>query len=44
MMGGVGGARSGGEEHRNRYLVPSSEPFDVDVPSTPAVLTPDEEG
>ena len=44
MMGGAGGLRSGGDAHRNRYLLPTSEPFDVEPPHTPPVLAPEEDG
>ncbi len=44
MMGGAGGMRSNGEGHHNRYLLPSSEAFDVDVPCSPPVLAPEEDG
>lgn len=43
MMGGAGGGQ-GDQEHRNRYLIPTDEAFDVDLTYTPPVLgpTPDE--
>ncbi|MDQ4118297.1 MAG: hypothetical protein M3235_15250, partial [Actinomycetota bacterium] len=44
MMAGAGGLRPDGDAHRNRYLLPTSEPFDVDVPHTPPVLAPEEDG
>ena len=44
MMGGAGGLRSDGDAHRNRYLLPTSEPFDVDLPHAPPVLAPEEDG
>ncbi|MET0189808.1 MAG: hypothetical protein ABW212_12465 [Pseudonocardia sediminis] len=45
-MGGMGaGGRGSDQDHRNRYLLPSSEAFDLDLQATPPVLgaEPDEE-
>ncbi|ANY05511.1 hypothetical protein AFB00_03445 [Pseudonocardia sp. HH130630-07] len=42
MMGGAGAGTSGGQEHRNRYIVPTTEFFDLDLEVTDAVLGPDD--
>ena len=40
--GGVG--RAADQEHRNRYLLPGTEVFDVDLPCTPPVLGAPDDG
>ena len=40
MTGGAGAGGRGDQEHRNRYLIPSDEPFDVDLDYSPPVLGP----
>jgi hypothetical protein len=42
MAGGVGGARDG-QDHRNRYVVPTDEVFAVEITATDAVLGPEED-
>ncbi|MEJ8279717.1 hypothetical protein [Pseudonocardia spirodelae] len=43
MAGGMGAGRDG-QEHRNRYVVPTDEVFDVGVTATDAVLAPEDPG
>lgn len=40
MMGGAGAGGQNGQDHRNRYLIPTDEAFDVDLTFTPPVLGP----
>lgn len=40
MMAGAGAGGQTGQEHRNRYLIPTDEAFDVDLTFTPPVLGP----
>ena len=44
MAGGVPGGRGEGQDHRNRYVVPTDEVFDVGITATDAVLAPEEPG
>lgn len=44
MAGGVPGGRADGQDHRNRYVVPTDEVFDVGVTATDAVLAPEGPG
>ncbi|ALE86349.1 WXG100 family type VII secretion target [Pseudonocardia sp. HH130629-09] len=44
MAGGVPGGRADGQDHRNRYVVPTDEVFDVGVTATDAVLAPEDPG
>ncbi|MEV1293933.1 hypothetical protein [Pseudonocardia sp. NPDC049635] len=42
-MTGAGAAAGAGQEHRNRYVLPTDEVFDIDVTATDPVLGPDED-
>lgn len=44
MAGGVPGGRGEGRDHRNRYVVPTDEVFDVGITATDAVLAPEDPG
>ncbi|GAA4995591.1 hypothetical protein WHI96_00195 [Pseudonocardia tropica] len=44
MAGGVPGGRGEGQDHRNRYVVPTDEVFDVGITATDAVLAPEDPG
>ena len=42
VMGGTGAGMRDGQDHRNRYVVPTGEVFDIEITATDAVLGPDE--
>ncbi|GAA1075961.1 WXG100 family type VII secretion target [Pseudonocardia alni] len=44
MAGGVPGGRGETRDHRNRYVVPTDEVFDVGITATDAVLAPEDPG
>ena len=41
-MSGAGAGTGGGQDHRNRYVVPTDEVFDIEIAATDAVLAPEE--